>query len=276
MVTRFAGNFLFSFCSIFQLLGKTVAIKKSINLFENEIDSKSWSGRCALIYFLLTCVWFCPAKRTLREVKILRHLGEHENVVKLLDIMTDPPNSDDFHSLYLVLDYYESDLLSIIRSQQRLTERHYKCFISQILKALKYMHSAKVIHRDLKPGNVLLNADCQLGLCDFGLSRGVDDEMGDLTEDVVTLWYRAPEIMCSGGQYDEKVDLWSVGCTLGELVWGKPLFPGSTVAKQLRLIVSALGIPDEADLKETCGESAIRLIQNTKLKQPPRKLSLFA
>lgn len=103
------------------------------------------------------------------------------------------------------LELMECDLAAIIRSGQPLTDAHFQSFIYQILCGLKYIHSANVLHRDLKPGNLLVNADCELKICDFGLARGfsVDPEenAGYMTEYVATRWYRAPEIMLSFQNY---------------------------------------------------------------------------
>ena len=99
----------------------------------------------------------------------------------------------------------ECDLAAIIRSGQPLTDAHFQSFIYQILCGLKYIHSANVLHRDLKPGNLLVNADCELKICDFGLARGFsidpDENAGFMTEYVATRWYRAPEIMLSFQSY---------------------------------------------------------------------------
>ena len=99
----------------------------------------------------------------------------------------------------------ECDLAAIIRSGQPLTDAHFQSFIYQILCGLKYIHSANVLHRDLKPGNLLVNADCELKICDFGLARGFsqdpDENRGYMTEYVATRWYRAPEIMLSFQSY---------------------------------------------------------------------------
>lgn len=108
------------------------------------------------------------------------------------------------------------------------------------------MHSAGVIHRDLKPENILINgADCNLKITDFGLARGVTKGDIEQSEYVVTRWYRSPEVMCSSGQYDEKVDIWSVGCIFGEMILGKPLLPGQNYLDQLKLIFDVLGTPKD-------------------------------
>ncbi|CAM9116204.1 unnamed protein product [Ectocarpus sp. 13 AM-2016] len=188
------------------------------------------------------------AKRIVREIRLLRHFN-HENVMKVVDIL--PPSSlEDFDDVYIISELMETDLHRVIYSRQRLTDEHTQYFLYQILCALKYIHSASVLHRDLKPSNVLLNANCDLKLCDFGLSRGVHDEheTGDLTEYVVTRWYRAPEIMLSVQNYNEAIDVWSVGCIFGEMLGRKPLFAGNDYIHQLKLITSLIGKPTESDI----------------------------
>src|SRR5277367_6303515 len=107
----------------------------------------------------------------------------------------------------------ECDLAAIIRSGQPLTDAHYQSFIYQVLCGLKYIHSANVLHRDLKPGNLLVNADCELKICDFGLARGFsidpEENAGYMTEYVATRWYRAPEIMLSFQSYTKASELYS-------------------------------------------------------------------
>jgi len=147
--------------------------------------------------------------------------------------------------IYIVCNLMESDLDQILRSPQPLSNEHNQYFLYQILRGLKYIHSANVIHRDLKPSNLLVNANCDLALCDFGLSRGVkDEEEGDgLTKYVVTRWYRAPELICEACTYGKSVDIWSVGCIFGELLCRKPLFQGKSPHHQLAIILSILGCP---------------------------------
>ena len=161
----------------------------------------------------------------------------------------EPPASfSDFEDVYIMSELMETDLHRIIYSRQELTDDHIQYFIYQILCCLKYMHSAHVVHRDMKPSNVLLNADCSLKICDFGLARGVESG-GDLTEYVVTRWYRAPEVMLSCQEYDKPIDMWSTGCIFAELLGTKPLFPGDDYIHQLKIIVDVLGSPSEDDLK---------------------------
>lgn len=195
------------------------------------------------------------AKRALREVKLLKHFNGHENITSILDM--DIINVHDYNEIYLVMDYMEADLHQIIRSEQPLTDAHHQYFVYQICRGLKYIHSANVIHRDLKPGNLLVNADCELKICDFGLARGFaedDPNQGFMTEYVATRWYRAPEIMLSFQRYSKAIDMWSVGCIFAELLGGKPLFKGRDYVDQLNQILAILGTPDDETLSRIGSE----------------------
>jgi len=127
--------------------------------------------------------------------------------------MNAPESLSDISLIWPLSELMECDLAAIIRSGQPLTDAHFQSFIYQILCGLKYIHSANVLHRDLKPGNLLVNADCELKICDFGLARGfsVDPEenAGYMTEYVATRWYRAPEIMLSFQNYTKASKLLS-------------------------------------------------------------------
>ncbi|KAG8496093.1 hypothetical protein CXB51_009187 [Gossypium anomalum] len=191
-----------------------VAIKKIGNAFDNRID----------------------AKRTLREIKLLRHM-DHENVIAIKDIIR-PPKKDAFNDVYIVYELMDTDLHQIIRSDQPLTDDHCQYFLYQLLRGLKYVHSANVLHRDLKPSNLLLNANCDLKIGDFGLAR-TTSETDFMTEYVVTRWYRAPELLLSCSEYTAAIDIWSVGCILGEIMTREPLFPGKDYVHQLRLITES-------------------------------------
>lgn len=211
--------------------GNVVAIKKITNIFSKKI--------------------LC--KRALREVKLLQFFRGHKNITCLydLDIVIDPVTGA-FNDIYLYEELMECDMHQIIRLGQPLTDLHYQLFIYQILCGLKYIHSADVLHRDLKPGNLLVNVECDLKICDFGLSRGfsedVEQNSGFMTEYVATRWYRAPEIMLSFANYTKAIDIWSVGCILGELLGGKPLFRGKDYVDQLNQILMILGTPKESAL----------------------------
>lgn len=156
----------------------------------------------------------------------------------------------------------ETDLHRIIYSRQPLSDEHTQFFLYQILRALKYIHSAGVLHRDIKPSNLLINASCDLKICDFGLARGVNQEEVNLTEYVVTRWYRAPEIMLSCKTYTFGVDVWSTGCIFAELLQRKPIFPGEDYIHQLHLINEFLGSPTEEDLHFVTSEKAKRFMRS--------------
>jgi mitogen-activated protein kinase 15 len=123
----------------------------------------------------------------------------------------------------------ETDMHSVIRADI-LEPIHKKYIMYQILKAIKYIHSGDLIHRDLKPSNILLDSECNVKIADFGLARSLATKEEDappvLTEYVATRWYRAPEILLGSTKYTKSVDMWSVGCILGELIIGKSIFPG--------------------------------------------------
>jgi len=204
-----------------------VAVKKVTNIFSKKI--------------------LC--KRALREMKLLIHFRGHKNITCLYDL--DIVNPLKFNEIYLYEELMECDLHQIIRSRQPLTDSHYQSFIYQILAGLKYIHSAGVLHRDLKPGNLLVNADCEVKICDFGLARGFDETSQDvnaMTEYVATRWYRAPEIMLSFYNYTKAIDVWSVGCILAELLGGKPFLKGDSPFDQLNQILRVLGTPSEETL----------------------------
>uniref|UniRef100_A0AC35TN64 Mitogen-activated protein kinase n=1 Tax=Rhabditophanes sp. KR3021 TaxID=114890 RepID=A0AC35TN64_9BILA len=197
---------------------------------------------------------FC--QRTLREIKILARF-KHENVINIQEIIR-APTIDMMKDIYIVQSLMETDLYKLLRTQ-RLSNDHICYFLYQILRGLKYIHSANVLHRDIKPSNVLLNTTCDLKICDFGLARVADplhDHQGFLTEYVATRWYRAPEIMLNSRGYTKAIDVWSVGCILGEMLNNRPLFPGKHYLDQLNLILDVVGSPSEEDLASISNERA--------------------
>ncbi|GLT71124.1 hypothetical protein SLA2020_431650 [Shorea laevis] len=221
-----------------------VAIKKIGNAFDNRID----------------------AKRTLREIKLLQHM-DHENVIVMKDIIR-PPQKENFNDVYIVYELMDTDLHQIIRSNQQLTDDHCRYFLYQLLRGLKYVHSANVLHRDLKPSNLLLNANCDLKIGDFGLAR-TTSETDFMTEYVVTRWYRAPELLLNCSEYTAAIDIWSVGCILGEIMTRQPLFPGKDYVHQLRLITELIGSPDDSSLGFLRSDNARRYVRQ--LPQFPRQ-----
>ncbi|CAD6568431.1 MAG: Mitogen-activated protein kinase [Cyphobasidiales sp. Tagirdzhanova-0007] len=235
--------------------GDSVAIKKVTKIFTKKILTK----------------------RALRELK------GHKNITCLYDL--DIVDVFKFNEVYLYEELMEADLHAIIRSGQPLTDQHFQSFIYQTLCGLLYIHSASVLHRDLKPGNLLVNADCELKICDFGLARGFDmdpnaQNAGFMTEYVATRWYRAPEIMLSFTNYTTAIDLsvaillfrsvakvffmksWSVGCILAELLGGRPIFKGKDYVDQLNQILHYLGTPSDDTLRRVGSPRAQEYIRS--------------
>eukprot|EP00475_Leptophrys_vorax_P043781 TRINITY_DN8529_c0_g1_i1.p1 TRINITY_DN8529_c0_g1~~TRINITY_DN8529_c0_g1_i1.p1 ORF type:complete len:505 (-),score=108.83 TRINITY_DN8529_c0_g1_i1:62-1576(-) len=234
----------------------------------SALDSKRNGQKVAIKKVIDVFFEHSRAKKVLREVKLLTFLGKHPCIMKTLDILN-PLSKSDFESIYIITEYVKTDLSKIIRKEREIIEeaknsglkspilgRDQISWITfQMLCVLKYLKSAKVIHRDIKPDNVLINPDCSIRLCDFGLARGVkhsDDT--DFTEEqltayVVTRWYRAPEVLCSAGRYSYSIDLWALGCMLAEMFSKTPLFPGKESFEQLKVIFSTIGCPQDDELR---------------------------
>jgi len=174
---------------------------------------------------------------------------------------------DGLGEIYLITNLMEIDLYSVIRNKQGLTDDHVQFIIYQILRALLYLHSASIVHRDLKPSNILATETCDIQLCDFGLSRAIDFSQDEnVTEYVVTRYYRAPEIMLSH-EYSTAVDIWSLGCTMAELITGKILFKGENYIQQIKMIVDTMGKPD--DLSFVTNANAKKFLDS--LPEKPKK-----
>jgi len=203
------------------------------------------------------------AQRTFREIIFLQELSEHENIITLLDVM----KADNDKDIYLVFEYMETDLHAVIRANI-LEDIHKRFIIYQLLKAIKYMHTAQVIHRDMKPSNLLLNSECLVKVADFGLARLIDAPKEDgarqqvLTDYVATRWYRAPEILLGSTTYTKGVDMWSIGCILGELLGGKPMFPGTSTMNQIDRIIEVTGRPSKEDIDAIQSEFAAQMLEN--------------
>ncbi|XP_073532978.1 mitogen-activated protein kinase 15 isoform X2 [Phyllobates terribilis] len=179
----------------------------------------------------------------------LQEFGEHPNIIKLLNVIRAQNDKD----IYLVFEYMETDLHAVIKKGSLLKDVHMRYILHQLLKATKFLHSGNVIHRDQKPSNILLDADCLVKLCDFGLARSlyqIQEDSGNpaLTEYVATRWYRAPEILLASHRYTKGVDMWSVGCILAEMLLGKPLFPGTSTINQIERIMSVIPAPSQEDI----------------------------
>ncbi|CAD8065443.1 unnamed protein product [Paramecium primaurelia] len=186
------------------------------------------------------------AKRTLRELKILR-LIRHDNVVDLKQVLL-PPSREEFEDVYMVMDLLEADLSQVIKSDSILNDDHMRLFIYQVLRGLKYLHSAGILHRDLKPRNLLLNRSCDVKICDFGLGRAIAENIQNnimMTYYVETRWYRAPELLIGYQNYNSAVDIWSVGCILAEMILRRPFLRGDSTKHQIKVIFELLGTPNE-------------------------------
>jgi nemo like kinase len=230
--------------------GKRVALKKMPNVFQN----------------LISC------KRVYRELKMLCHF-KHDNVLSALDILQ-PPHIEYFQEIYVVTELMQSDLHKIIVSPQPLTSDHVKVFLYQILRGLKYLHSARVLHRDIKPGNLLVNSNCCLKICDFGLARIEEpDETRHMTQEVVTQYYRAPEILMGTKHYSSGVDIWSVGCIFAELLGRRILFQAQSPIQQLDLITELLGSPSLEDMKTACEGARAHVLRQSH--KPPSMAALY-
>eukprot|EP00347_Sterkiella_histriomuscorum_P018635 403344766 len=193
--------------------GEIVAIKKFKESDEDEIVKKT----------------------TFREVKMLRMLKQ-ENIVQLKEAFKRKQR------LYLVFEYMEKNLLEILEERPNgLDAEAVRKYIYQLLKAIEFCHRQNVIHRDIKPENLLINPQTNdLRLCDFGFARVINNNKGNLTDYVATRWYRAPELLLTPN-YGKEVDIWAIGCILGELTDGEPLFPGESEIDQLFCIQKIMG-----------------------------------
>lgn len=216
-----------------------VALKKVFDAFQNATD----------------------AQRTFREIMFLQELNGHENIIRLLNVI----RAENDRDIYLVFDFMETDLHAVIRANI-LQDIHKQYIIYQILKALKFMHSGQLLHRDLKPSNILLNSECLVKVADFGLARSLNPEDEGsapvLTDYVATRWYRAPEILLGSTRYTKAVDMWSLGCILGEMLAGKPIFPGTSTLNQLDRIMTFTGRPSQLDIESLQSSLAHTMLES--------------
>ncbi|XP_051864960.1 cyclin-dependent kinase 16-like isoform X8 [Pristis pectinata] len=176
----------------------------------------------------------------IREVSLLKDL-KHANIVTLHDIIHTEK------SLTLVFEYLDKDLKQYLEDCGNIINIHnVKLFLFQLLRGLAYCHHRKVLHRDLKPQNLLINEKGELKLADFGLARAKSVPTKTYSNEVVTLWYRPPDVLLGSTEYSTQIDMWGVGCIFYEMATGRPLFPGSTVEEELHFIFRVLGTPTEA------------------------------
>jgi cyclin-dependent kinase 16 len=236
------GTYAKVYKGISQVNGKVVALKE-IHLEHDE------GAPCTAI----------------REVSLLKGL-KHANIVTLHDIIHTKT------SLTLVFEYLEQDLKQYMDNCDQLLDLdNVMLFLFQLLRGLKYCHSRKVLHRDLKPQNLLINSHGELKLADFGLARAKSVPIKTYSNEVVTLWYRPPDVLLGSVDYSTHIDMWGVGCIFYEMVTGHAIFPGSTDDEQLNLIWRMLGTPSEETWP---GVSRLPQFSASRFeKHPPRDIS---
>lgn len=197
-----------------------------------------------------------------REISILKSCS-HENVVHLKEVVV----GEQLEKIYLVMEYCEQDLASLLDNLEKpFSESEVKCIIMQLLRGLEYLHGNFIIHRDIKVSNLLLTDTGCLKIADFGLARTFSIPSRPMTPGLVTLWYRPPELLLGSTQQTTSIDMWAVGCILGELLTHKPLLPGTSEIGQIDLIVDLLGTPKEEIWP---GFKDLPACQNFTLRQQP-------
>jgi serine/threonine protein kinase len=176
---------------------------------------------------------------SIREVSILKEL-HHPNIIELRDVINSPGK------LTLVFEYADTDLKKYMDAhKQGIPPSLIKSYAYQLIAGICYCHCHRIIHRDLKPQNLMVNRAGFLKLGDFGLARAFTIPLRNYTHEVVTLWYRAPEVLLGSQFYSLPIDIWSIGCIVAEMMLRKPLFPGDSEIDELFAIFKVLGTPTE-------------------------------
>ena len=198
----------------------------------------------------------------LREIKLLKMLS-HPNVLKLEEMAVERNRGEGRKLkaiMYMVTPYMDHDLSGLLDNPNvQFSEPQIKCYMLQLLEGVAYLHASKILHRDLKAANLLINNQGILQIADFGLARPYDDDPpqlgmgnGEATRDyttlVVTRWYRPPELLLQLKKYTPAIDLWGVGCVFGEMFKGRPILPGNSDVNQAQLIFDLMGSPTEDNM----------------------------
>ncbi|KAK1387684.1 hypothetical protein POM88_015862 [Heracleum sosnowskyi] len=280
-------------CSAYDThLGEKVAIKKINDIFEHVSDATRILREIKLLRLLrhpdiveIKHILLPPSRREFRDIYVVFELMESDlhQVIKANDDLTLLDISHDIRHYSNITDlkkannqgFTNSRLIFHVSSPKHVfqqTPEHYQFFLYQLLRGLKYIHTANVFHRDLKPKNILANADCKLKICDFGLARVAFSDTPTAifwTDYVATRWYRAPELCGSFfSKYTPAIDIWSIGCIFAELLTGKPLFPGKNVVHQLDIMTDFLGTPSPEAIARIRNEKARRYLSSMRRKRP--------
>jgi len=198
--------------------------------------------------------------RLFRELLCMKEMN-HPNVLKLVDVMYCNK------AVYIVSELMETDLGSVVKSSQSLSVEQMLVIFYQLIDGVRYIHDCGIIHRDLKPRNILVSKNCDVKICDFGLARTVGPATVPLTDYVCTRWYRAPEILVPAYTYTNKIDIFSLGCIIAEVVSKKPLLPGKDSIRQYDLILRRFG---------KLSDQEIALIPDSRVRKYLHKLNVSA
>jgi mitogen-activated protein kinase 1/3 len=229
-----------SFARVYLVEDKDTLAKYAVKAFSKEYLLSQSKGKESII----------------NEIEIMQIL-KNEYVMNLEEL------HESKNSVYLVLELLEGgELFNYISGSKNLGLKDLHRVMKCLMTALAYLADSGVMHRDLKPSNILINAECDLKICDFGLSRGFGEveEVLKKTAYVVTRWYRAPEVSLLNKSYNQSLDMWSVGCIFAELMQRSVLFPGDTNANEVIMILQLMGVPEDEDLKFIDNEQAMLFI----------------
>ena len=222
------------------------------------------------------------AKKFLREIRVLAHCSHlhapHckgiKNIVHFIDIDV-PRDLQNFSVLHVVTNRMLFDLSRVLKSKFKLTPSHNQYFSFQLIRGMNFLHAADILHRDVKPSNLLLDADSRLNICDFGLARGQPSQPEmppeKLTSYVVTRWYRAPEILLEAC-YSKAADVWAVGLILLEMFTRRPVLRGENKLHQLELSLQLTGTPSEDQLPQDCNSDLVEQMFSWQ-RYPPTNLA---